>query len=96
MIRRAFLVWLGLLALLGLELGLVYAGFARIVPLVGLGMAATIAFGFMRLSSAPALGRFFAGAAAFWLLVLIGLGSVDYATRTDVPVARPSFQAGPN
>lgn len=87
MSRRPIFIWLGLLVLLGVELLLARLGFAAVVPLVGIGMAATIAFGFMRLGDAPPLGWFFAGAAMFWLLVLIGLGSVDFATRVDVPVA---------
>jgi cytochrome c oxidase subunit 4 len=87
MSRQALLVWLGLLILFGLELGLTLAGYGLVAPLIGIGMAVTIAFGFMRLGSAPSLSRFFAGAAAFWLLVLLGLGSVDFATRVDVPVA---------
>jgi cytochrome c oxidase subunit IV len=90
MSRLSLFVWLGLLLLFGLELGLTLAGYGVIAPLIGFGMAVTIVFGFMRLGRAPSLSRFFAGAAAFWLLVLFGLGSVDFVTRIDVPVATNS------
>jgi hypothetical protein len=78
------------LSRLAAEFGLTFSGYGAAAPLIGVGMAATIAFGFMRLGSAPALSRFFAGAAVFRLLVLLGLGSVDYATQTDVPTAAPT------
>jgi cytochrome c oxidase subunit 4 len=92
MSRQPLLVWLFLLILFGLELGLTRLGYGMIVPLVGAGMAATIAFGFMRLGSAPPLSRFFAGGAVFWLLVLLGLGSLDFVTRVDVPVTTQAVQ----
>lgn len=80
-------VWLALLGLLGLEIALVTFGFGAVTPFVGVAMAAMVAFGFMRLADAPSLSRVFAVAGVFWLLVLLGLGSVDFITRTDFPVA---------
>ena len=55
--------------------------------LVAAGMAAVIALAFMRLRDTRPLGRGFALAALVWLLILLGLGSVDRLTREDVPVA---------
>ena len=41
---------------------------------------------FMRVRESGGLARFFALAAIFWLLVLLGLGSIDPMTRRDYPV----------
>ncbi len=83
-------VWLALLALFGLELGgsfahigHVYGGFL-IVP--GGLMVLLIGTFFMHLGQAGRLSRFVAMAALFWLLVLLGLGSLDPMTRTNFTV----------
>lgn len=77
-----------LLVLLGAEL-LVASTHANIMvaPAIGFGMAVVVALGFMRLISESALPRVFALAALFWLIVLIGMGSLDSATRHDIGVA---------
>ena len=77
-----------LLLLLGFEIFLAgrHANL-MLAPLVGLCMAGTVAFSFMRLASEGALSRIFALAAMFWLLVLLGMGSLDPATRHDIGVA---------
>ncbi|MBV9757335.1 MAG: hypothetical protein JO047_09800, partial [Alphaproteobacteria bacterium] len=49
-------------------------------------MVLLVGFFFMRVRQAGRLARFFALAALFWLLVLLGLGSIDPMTRTVFPV----------
>ena len=76
------LVWVVLLGGIGLQ----FAVGGRAAPLVGAGMAILVALTFMRLVRTPGLPAAFALAAVFWLAVLLGLGSLDPATRHDVPV----------
>lgn len=83
-------VFLALLALFGWELGAsfvpaghLYGGFL-LVP-AGL-MALLIGVFFMRVGRAGRLSGFFAIAALFWLLLLLGYGSMDAMTRTNFPV----------
>ena len=52
----------------------------------GVLMIAVVAIGFMEIGKGPAIVRGFAIAAMFWLIVLLGLGSVDPLTRTDYRV----------
>jgi hypothetical protein len=54
--------------------------------LPGAFMIVTVAVGFMEVKRGIVLVRVFAVAALFWLLVLLGLGSVDPLTRTDYRV----------
>jgi hypothetical protein len=49
-------------------------------------MVVLVAVSFMEVRRGPVIVRAFAGAALFWLLVLLGLGSVDPLTRIDFPV----------
>lgn len=49
---------------------------------------AVVALSFMRLRAGGALTTVFAVAGVFWLRVMMGLGSMDPATRTDIPVSR--------
>ncbi len=44
-------------------------------------MVVTVAFVYMNLGSAPIVARGFAVAAVFWLIVILGLGSMDALTR---------------
>ena len=79
------IVWLGLLSVLGLEVGaaLLHAGWLAwgLAPV----MIALVAFRFMHVGRASALSRIFAVAGLFWLAVLLGLGSIDFVVRRDVP-----------
>jgi hypothetical protein len=50
-------------------------------------MAATVAVGFMRVRSGPAIVRGFAVAALFWLTILLGLSASDPLTRATYPVS---------
>lgn len=75
-------VWAGLLLLLAAEFGLSFLHIPRLpIMLVPLGMAALVAFGFMRLNSDTLLAKAFAVMAVFWMIVLLGLGTMDPATR---------------
>ncbi len=86
--RRLFLAWLGLLVLLAVE---VVASrllrWSNITPFLGLTMAGLVAWFFMDVGEGPVLIRVFAYAAVFWLVVILGLGSMDALTRVDHPVA---------
>jgi cytochrome c oxidase subunit IV len=82
--------WLLLLVLGGIEIALSYLPLARSLrPLLmvpaGL-MVIVVAVGFMEVKRGSVLLRAFALGALFWLLILLGLGSVDPMTRTDYPV----------
>ena len=80
------LVWLALLAMVGVELLLARLPSVRAaVPFVGIGMALLVALTFMRLGSSRGLVPVFALAGAFWLCVMLGLGSLDSFTRHDMP-----------
>jgi caa(3)-type oxidase subunit IV len=88
--RALALAWIGLLLLFAVELGATLLGLGAIAPAIGAAMAVLVAFAFMRLGDAPTLSRIFALAAVFWLLVLLGLTSVDTFTRSDYPAPMPS------
>lgn len=83
-------VWLALAGLFALELagaltgfGHVFGGFLLVPAAV---MVALVGRFYMRIRESGGLATFFALAAVFWLLVLLGLGSIDPMTRTDYPV----------
>ena len=93
---RTVVVWLALLAAVGLEFGLSFLPGARwAVPYIGLGMAAVVALTFMRLGSSRGLPQVFAAAGVFWLCVMMALGSLDSFTRHDVPVQAFKQNEGP-
>ena len=87
--------WIGLLALLGVQVGITYLplGEAHLYFALGISvaMATIVAWVFMELASAPHLARIFAYAGLFWVMVMFVLGGSDYATRTwnratEIPV----------
>jgi cytochrome c oxidase subunit 4 len=87
-LRPVILTWLSLLVLLAVEF------FARTLPVggtaapfIGLAMVIIVSMTFTRLPSAPGVASAFALAGVFWLAVLMGLGSLDPATRHDIPLA---------
>lgn len=90
-VRPVAAVWLVLAVLFGLELGGAFTGFGHmfggllLMP-AGL-MVLLVGLFFMRVRESGGLAKFFAIAALFWLLVLLGLGSIDPMTRTDYPVS---------
>ncbi len=82
---QAILVWVALLVLLVAECMLARFGSLRgLVPFVGVGMAIVVAFTFMHLAGGRGLIPIAAVVGAFWLCVMLGLGSLDPATRHDV------------
>lgn len=92
---RTVLLTLGaLFALLALQLGLAFTSVPRAtLPGVALIMVVIVAISFMRLPAAGGLAAVFAAAAVFWLCVMMGLGSMDAATRTDLPIARQDVRS---
>lgn len=99
MIRRIVLqglaVYVALALLFGLELagsqfeiGHVYGGFL-IAP--GGFMVLLVGLFYMRVRSAGSLAKFFALGAMFWLLVLLGIGSLDPMTRPVYPVRYTTY-----
>ena len=88
--HHILLSWLGLLVLFAMELGISYLPISRtlrpMLLFIAAGMIAIVAIVFMRLASSPNLAKVFAAAGVFWLMVLLGLGSIDPMTRTIVPV----------
>ena len=86
-VRPLLLAWLGLLVLLGLEVGVArLLGWGDVAPLIGLAMALVTAVTFMHAGEGPAIIRVFAFASMFWLAVILSLGSMDALTRVDHPV----------
>ena len=53
-------------------------------------MIMAVAVVFMRVTGASALSKIFALAGVFWIIVLLGLGSVDYALPARNPGPRPN------
>ena len=80
------ITWVMLMLLLGLEVlaAVLHAGWLAygLAPV----MIALVAFRFMHIGRQSALTRIFALAGLFWLVVLLGLGSIDYIVRRDVQV----------
>lgn len=89
-IRPVAAVWLGLGGLFALELAGAFTGWGHLFGGFLLAPAAImvvlVGVFFMHVRRAGRLARFFALAALFWLLVLLGLGSIDAMTRTVYPV----------
>jgi hypothetical protein len=92
--RCAWFAWLGLLLLGATELGGSFFHFGRslrpLLLLPALAMVALVSLTFMRArhSIAPARGFMLAG--LLWLLLLLGLGTMDPLTRAFYPVGMQS------
>ena len=84
---RLLLSWSALLLLGGAEFAVSFLPMDRslrpLVMIPGVLMVAVVAIRFMEVGKGPAIVRGFAVAAIFWLIVLLGLGSMDPLTRTD-------------
>lgn len=82
------LVWLGLLAMLALNVGVALAPLGRVKTPVNLLLAvvqASLMFVvFMRLNRASALVKVTAAAGLVWLSFLFLIGSADYFTRPPI------------
>jgi cytochrome c oxidase subunit IV len=89
-IARLLLTWLLLMLLGGSELAASYLSLPsawRPLIMIPAGlMIIVVAVAFMEVRRGPVLVRAFAVAAIFWLLVLLGLGSIDPLTRTNYVV----------
>jgi cytochrome c oxidase subunit IV len=83
--RHLLLGLVGLLLLAGVEFAGLYLPLPRplrpLLMLPALAMVALVALRFMRVGTGPAIVRVFAIAGLFWLLILLGLGSMDPLTR---------------
>jgi len=90
LLRPVAAVWLALGVLFAVELAGAFTGwghgFGGLLLVPAAVMVLLVGFFFMRVRQAGRLARFFALAALFWLLVLLGLGSIDPMTRTVFPV----------
>lgn len=87
-IVRLFAVASLMLALLAAELAatFVFPGWGRGgIAIVAATMVCVAAFGFMDLRREGATVWLFAAAAVLWLVILLGLGSLDPLTRTLYP-----------
>ena len=92
---RLFFGWVALVLLWGLEFGVSFVqmppSLRPVLMIAAAGMVALVAFFFMHVGRGPILIRGFAVMAIFWMIVLIGLGSMDpltraqYFTTTDAP-----------
>ncbi|AHI24952.1 hypothetical protein H845_1007 [Komagataeibacter xylinus E25] len=83
---RVLSCWVVLLVLLAVELLLSAAGMNWGIGVCAGVMALLVAYGFMRMTRAPALALIFAIGGLFWLSILLALGSLDSFTRTNFPV----------
>jgi cytochrome c oxidase subunit 4 len=83
--RRIAIAWLILLAFLGGNIVLAYAGLGIAAPAihvaVAVAMAALVLVVFMELDRGASLFWVFAGAGFFWLAILFALTAADYLTR---------------
>jgi hypothetical protein len=84
---RSLVTWLVLLLLGAAELGLSFLHMSRslrpLIMIPGVLMVIIVVVSFMEVRKGPVIVRAFAVAAAFWLLVLLALGSADPLTRSD-------------
>ena len=80
--------WIALVALLAAEVAASLLHWGHATPAIAVAMIAIVLVTAMRLPRGSHLSRLFALAGLVWLLVLLGLGSMDSFTRTDVPVPR--------
>lgn len=82
------LIWAALVLLLGIEVlaAVLHAGW------IGWGtapiMVLLVTAGFMQVLRQSPLTRIFAAAGVFWLVILLGLGGIDFFARHDYPAPR--------
>ncbi len=81
-------LWASLLGLLACEVLAARTSFGSMAaPVLGAAMALMLSVTVMRLPRASPIAKVFAAAGVFWLAILMGLGSLDTATRHDIPVS---------
>jgi hypothetical protein len=92
--RRVLFAWLALLVLALAEIGGSFIHFDRslrpLLLLPALAMVALVGLTFMRVQHSIAPARGFALAGLLWLLLLLGLGTMDPLTRAVYPVGAPT------
>ncbi|SDS45056.1 hypothetical protein SAMN05216421_1545 [Halopseudomonas xinjiangensis] len=83
MSQRLFIVWIGLLALLAGMVGLAhfFPAYAWLALIGSAGQVVLLLGGFVRLQDHPALVRFFALGAGFWIVLMFTLTLADLFTR---------------
>lgn len=82
---RLLLAWGLLLVLLALQVAAALARAGWWAGVLAPPMIGVVAFLFMDVGRTSQLSRIFALAGVFWLVILIGLTSVDFLARTDFP-----------
>ncbi len=84
---RLLFGWVSLILLWGLEFSLSFihmlSSFRPVLLIVAAAMVVVLAVFFMHLGRGPIIVRAFAVVAVFWMIVLIGLGSMDPLTRVQ-------------
>ena len=92
--RHVLFAWLALLLLAVAEFGGSFIHFDRslrpLLLLPALAMVVVIGLAFMRVQRSIAAARGFALGGLLWLLLLLGLGTMDPLTRAVYPVAAPT------
>ena len=76
-------IWAALLLLLGVEVAAVLLHRPALAWAAAPVMALLVAARFLQVARASPLSRIFAAAGVFWLMVLLGLGSLDFVVRQD-------------
>jgi hypothetical protein len=84
---RVALAWVALILLWGAEFGISFihmpSPMRPVILIISAAMIALIAVFFMHVGHGPAVVRGFAVMAIFWMIILIGLGSMDPMTRVQ-------------
>lgn len=87
---RLALPWAVLLGLLLVEVAGTLLGMGWVAWAIAPMMILVALTSFMQIGQASSLSRIFVMAGLFWLTVLIGLGSLDFLVRRDVPAPVPA------
>ncbi len=87
------LAWLVLMLLLGLEVAAALLHIGWLAAVLAPAMVVIVVTAFMKIRTETPLSRVFAAAGLFWLAVMLGMGSIDFAVRRNVPVPRTTSSA---
>ena len=87
------LAWIALLLLLLVEVigALVHAGW--IAAVAAPVMITLVALAYMKIGAETPLSRIFAAAGLFWLMFMLGLGTLDFTVRHNQPAAQTTSSA---
>ena len=90
-LRPLILTWVALIAVLLLQVATAtLLQVPAAASLFGLVSTSIVLIAFMRVRSGSPLMGIFGIAGLFWLIILLGLGTMDPATRTDYSAATDS------